>query len=174
LKFEINEGLKQLIQGRLDMARKGKVTYGNDLLGLMLLAFDQNNEKDMKMNKHELSLQALIDECKTFFAAGSETVASLLTWTLLLLAEYYEWQDSARIEILELCGQNINNLDASMISKMKIVSFFKFLFLESYIFNFFNIYIYIYLKKFLYTNWDVNIIFFPKWLKTFVKLWEGA
>jgi PHYB activation tagged suppressor 1 len=115
------------------MARKGKVPYGNDLLGLMLLAFDQNKEKDTKMNKHE-SLQALVDECKTFFAAGSETVASLLTWTLLLLAEYSEWQDSARIEILELCGGNINNLDASMISKMKIVSFFKFLFLESYIY----------------------------------------
>jgi hypothetical protein len=124
------------------MARKGKVPYGNDLLGLMLLAFDQNNEKGTKMSKHELSLQALIDECKTFFAAGSETVASLLTWTLLLLAEYSEWQDSARIEILELCGRNINNLDASMISKMKIVSFFKFLFLESYIhiYNYFSIY----------------------------------
>jgi PHYB activation tagged suppressor 1 len=122
------------------MARKGKVPYGNDLLGLMLLAFDQNKEKDTKINKHELSLQALVDECKTFFMAGSETVASLLTWTLLLLAEYSEWQDSARIEILELCGQNINNLDASMISKMKIVSFFKFLFLESYIYNYFSIY----------------------------------
>jgi hypothetical protein len=122
------------------MARKGKVPYGNDLLGLMLLAFDQNKEKDTKMNKHE-SLQALVDECKTFFAAGSKTVASLLTWTLLLLAEYSEWQDSARIEILELCGGNINNLDASMISKMKIVNFFKFLFLESYIY----IYIYIYI-----------------------------
>jgi cytochrome P450 len=121
LKFEINEGLKQLVQGRLNMARKGKVPYGNDLLGLMLSAFDQNKQKDTKMKKHGLSLQALVDECKTFFLAGSETVASLLTWTLLLLAEYFEWQDSARIEILELCGQNINNLDASMISKMKIV-----------------------------------------------------
>jgi hypothetical protein len=160
LKFEINEGLKQLVQGRLDMAKKGKVPYGNDLLGLMLLAFDQNKEKDTNMNKHELSLQALVDECKTFFATGSETVASLLTWTLLLLAEYSEWQDRARIEILELCGPNINNLDASMISKMKIVSFFKFLFLESYI----------YIIIFLYTNWDVNIKFFPKWLKTFCKI----
>jgi len=140
LKFEINEGLKQLVQGRLNKARKGKVPYGNDLLGLMFSAFDQNKEKDTKMKKHELSLQALVDECKTFFVAGSETLASLLTWTLLLLAEYSEWQDNARIEILELCGQNINNLDASMISKMKIVSFFKFLFLEPYIY----IYIYIY------------------------------
>ncbi len=129
MKFEINEELKQLIQGRLNMARKGKVPYGNDLLGLMLSAFDQNKEKDTKMKKHGLSFQALIDECKTFFLAGSETTASLLTWTLLLLAEYSEWQDRARIEILELCGPNINNLDASMISKMKIVSFFKFLFI---------------------------------------------
>jgi hypothetical protein len=168
LKFEINEGLKQLVEGRLNMARKGKVPYGNDLLGLMLLAFDQNKEKDTKMNKHELSLQALVDECKTFFMAGSETVASLLTWTLLLLAEYFEWQDNARIEVFEICGQNINNLDATMISKMKIVSSFKFLFLESYI------YIYIYIIIFVYTNWDVNIIFFPKWLKTFVNSWEGV
>jgi cytochrome P450 len=84
LKFEINEGLKRLVQGRLDMARKGKVPYGNDLLGLMFLAFDQKKEKDTNMNKHELSLQALVDECKTFFTIGSKTVASLLTWTLLL------------------------------------------------------------------------------------------
>jgi hypothetical protein len=47
--------------------RKGKFPYGNDLLGLMLLALDKNRQKDMDMSKHELSLQALVDECKTFF-----------------------------------------------------------------------------------------------------------
>lgn len=73
------------------------------------------------MSKHELSLQALVDECKTFFLGGSETTSSSLTWTLLLLAEYPEWQECARTEILEVCGCNINNLNATMITKMKIV-----------------------------------------------------
>lgn len=102
----------------------GKFPYGNDLLGLMLLALDKNREKDMDMSKHELSLQALVDECKTFFLGGSETTSSSLTWTLLLLAEYQEWQECARAEILEVCGCNINNLNATMITKMKIVSVF--------------------------------------------------
>jgi cytochrome P450 len=124
LKFEINEGLKQLVQGRQDEVKKGKFPYGNDLLGLMLLALDKNREKDMDTNKHELSLQALVDECKTFFLGGSETTSSMLTWTLLLLAEYPEWQECARTEILEVCGCNINDLNATMIAKMKIVSVF--------------------------------------------------
>lgn len=121
LKFELNEGLKQLVQGRQYEVRMGKFPYGNDLLGLMLLALDKNREKDMDMSKHELSLQALVDECKTFFLGGSETTSSSLTWTLLLLAEYQEWQECARAEILEVCGCNINNLNATMITKMKIV-----------------------------------------------------
>jgi PHYB activation tagged suppressor 1 len=124
LQFELNEGLKQLVQGRQDEVRMGKFPYGNDLLGLMLLALDKNREKDMDMSKHELSLQALVDECKTFFLGGSETTSSSLTWTLLLLAEYQEWQECARAEILEVCGCNINNLNATMITKMKIVSVF--------------------------------------------------
>ncbi len=125
LKFEINEGLKQLVQGRQDEVRNGKFPYGNDLLGLMLLARDKNREKDLlDMSKHELSLQALVDECKTFFLGGSETTSSLLTWTLLLLAEYPEWQERARTEILEACGCNINDLNAMMITKMKTVSVF--------------------------------------------------
>jgi cytochrome P450 len=121
LKFEIDKALKQLVQGRQVVMRKGEVPFEEDLLGLMLLAFHKNGEKDMNKSKHALSLQAIADECKTFFLAGSETVALTLTWTLLLLAEYPEWQECARAEILEVCGHNINNLDAFMLTKMKMV-----------------------------------------------------
>jgi cytochrome P450 len=121
LKFEIDKALKQLVQGRQVVMRKGEVPFEEDLLGLMLLAFHKNGVKDMNKSKHALSLQAIADECKTFFLAGSETVALTLTWTLLLLAEYPEWQDCARAEILEVCGHNINNLDAFMLTKMKTV-----------------------------------------------------
>jgi cytochrome P450 len=122
LKFEIDKALKQLVQGRQVVMRKGEVPFEEDLLGLMLLAFHKNGVKDMNKSKHALSLQAIADECKTFFLAGSETVALTLTWTLLLLAEYPEWQECARAEILEVCGHNINNLDAFMLTKMKMVS----------------------------------------------------
>ncbi len=124
MKFEIDKALKQLVQGRQVVMRKGEVPFEEDLLGLMLLAFHKNGVKDMNKSKHALGLQAIADECKTFFLAGSETVALTSTWTLLLLAEYPEWQECARAEILEVCGHNINNLDAFMLTKMKTVSVF--------------------------------------------------
>lgn len=93
-KFEIDEAFKQLIQGQQDAARKGVVPYGKGLLGVMLSAINENRERDMKNKKHEFCLQALVDECKTLLI-GTETLALVFTWTLLLLAEYPEWQECA-------------------------------------------------------------------------------
>jgi cytokinin trans-hydroxylase len=72
----------------------GVVPYGKDLLEVMLSAIDENRENDMKNKKHEFRLQALVDECKIFLV-GTETLALVFTWTLLLLAEYPEWQECA-------------------------------------------------------------------------------
>jgi cytochrome P450 len=46
----------------------------------------------------QLNFQNLFDECKVLFLTGYATTASHLTWTMLLLAEYPEWQERARIE----------------------------------------------------------------------------
>ncbi|CAM6066140.1 unnamed protein product [Sphagnum tenellum] len=56
-----------------------------------------------------------------FFPTPSyATTSSFLTWTMLLLAEYPEWQERARSEIREVCNFN-NDIDATKLNQMKIV-----------------------------------------------------
>ncbi|KAI5060848.1 hypothetical protein GOP47_0023353 [Adiantum capillus-veneris] len=52
-----------------------------------------------------MGLNELIAECKTFFFAGHETTATLLTFMFLLLATHPEWQERLREEVFELCGR---------------------------------------------------------------------
>lgn len=112
--------LTELIQGRKDQIKKGQSeTYGHDLLGLMILAADE--DASSKGGKVHFDMQALIDECKTFYAAGQETTSTLLTWTVMLLGTHTEWQDRARAEVLEVCGDR--PLDTDAIGKLKVVSF---------------------------------------------------
>ncbi|MCO5561418.1 hypothetical protein L7F22_015039 [Adiantum nelumboides] len=104
LNNRICDGLRQIIQKRIEL---GDVVrgdgYGNDLLGLMLAANKGvlvGKQKDLSMG-----LDELIDECKTFFFAGHETTASLLTFMCLLLAIHPEWQERVREEVFEVCGK---------------------------------------------------------------------
>lgn len=86
----------------------------------MILAADEDysSAKSSGM-KATFDMQSLIDECRTFYFAGHETTAQLLTWTLMLLSTHIEWQDRARAEVVEICGDL--PLDADAISKLKIV-----------------------------------------------------
>ncbi len=123
LKRENDETIKHVIQSRKELAKLGKDAYGNDLLGLMLLAADEDHVKAANGTKHQLTTQDLVEECKHFFFAGYETMNSFLTWTMLMLAEYPEWQERARAEILKVCGPK-NDVDASKLNQLKIVSAF--------------------------------------------------
>ncbi|KAJ1296971.1 hypothetical protein BS78_01G342400 [Paspalum vaginatum] len=69
-------------------------SYGDDLLGLMLEAWSPERQ-DGKLTSKEV-----IDECKTFFAAGQETTANLIIWAMFLLSAHPQWQERVREEVL--------------------------------------------------------------------------
>jgi PHYB activation tagged suppressor 1 len=82
----ITRKITQLIKARI----KGGV-YGDDLLGMMVKA---HRSKDQM-----LSIEDIIGEYKTMFAAGQDTGANLLTWAMFLLSSYPQWQEKLREEV---------------------------------------------------------------------------
>ncbi|KAG5535316.1 hypothetical protein RHGRI_023176 [Rhododendron griersonianum] len=95
LKTEVERLLMEIIQSRKDCAEIGRSSsYGNDLLGMLL--------NEMRRKKSGNTMQLIMDECKTFFFAGHEATALLLTWTVMLLATNPKWQDKVREEVNEL------------------------------------------------------------------------
>ena len=114
------QALKELIQVRKDQIEKGNSeSYGRDLLGLMMLAADEDASDLHRGGNANFDMQSLIGECKTFYFAGHETTSTLLTWTLMLLGTHTEWQDQARAEVLEVCSDR--PVDADAIGKLKVV-----------------------------------------------------
>ncbi|KAI5057311.1 hypothetical protein GOP47_0027326 [Adiantum capillus-veneris] len=108
LNSQIEATISQIITSR------GSSYVGNDLLGILMAA----NRKELQGSQKNLSLsmREIVDECKTFFFAGHETTATLLTWTTMLLASNPEWQEKTREEVLLVCGreapthQSLHNL----------------------------------------------------------------
>ncbi|OMO72110.1 Cytochrome P450 [Corchorus olitorius] len=112
---EIHEAVMGIVQKREEKVLKGEAnSFGTDFLGLLVNSFhdpDKNNR---------LSVQELVDECKTFYIAGQETINSALAWTVLLLAMYPDWQEKARREVIEVFGNQ--NPHSEGIGRLKIVS----------------------------------------------------
>ena len=113
LEKKMRTKLVEIIQPRL--ASKGS-RFGDDLLGLMLEACFMT-EQGEKRDELALTMDEIIDECKTFFFAGHETTSHLLTWTMFLLSLYPEWQERLREEVLRECGRE--NPTADMLGKLK-------------------------------------------------------
>ncbi|KAD4982921.1 hypothetical protein E3N88_19592 [Mikania micrantha] len=98
---KLEQGIKDCI---LEIIRKRgeERSIMNDYLGELLVA--SCDEDDRK----RISVDDMVDECKTFYFAGHETTASLLGWTVFLLATHPEWQEKARQEVLEVFGISAN------------------------------------------------------------------
>ncbi|KAF8641407.1 hypothetical protein HU200_067840 [Digitaria exilis] len=73
LESKVRDTLVAIIDDRMATAKKEEA-YGHDLLGLMLEANACGGED----GKSAMSMDEIIDECKTFFFAGQDTTSHLL------------------------------------------------------------------------------------------------
>ncbi|XP_077226412.1 cytochrome P450 superfamily protein [Tasmannia lanceolata] len=122
---EIKKSLVQLIGRRKEKSGEGKGEgCPKDLLGLMINAGTNNNNNNRAERRSDypstmITVQDIVEECKTFFFAGKQTTSNLLTWTTVLLAMHPEWQEVAREEVLEVCGGSRDIPTKDDIAKLK-------------------------------------------------------
>ncbi|XP_039807106.1 cytochrome P450 709B2-like [Panicum virgatum] len=116
LERKVRDTLMAIIGERLDAAGEAR-GYGTDLLGLMLEANAGGGG-----GKAVMSMEEIIDECKTFFFAGHDTTAHLLTWGMFLLGTHPEWQPRLREEVLRECGGADTPLHGDALNKLKLVT----------------------------------------------------
>ncbi|KAG1327805.1 Cytochrome P450 734A1 [Cocos nucifera] len=109
LNKEIRKSLQKLIQANWVECENSK-----NLLGLMISA--QKNDGEEKME-----IEEIIDECKSFYFAGKETTANLLTWAILLLALHQDWQKKVRDEVTYVCGSH-KYPNGDVLANLKIVN----------------------------------------------------
>lgn len=113
----MRKSIIKMIRYREEKLKEDSDAYGSGFLGLLVRAYKEADEN------LRISLEDVIDECKTFYLGGHETTADLLTWAVLLLAMHTDWQDKARKEVIELFGDKTLTLDDNSIPKMKMVSY---------------------------------------------------
>ncbi|XP_047167797.1 cytochrome P450 734A1-like [Vigna umbellata] len=88
---KMKRSLVKLIDRRKENACGNEITKGaKDLLGLMIGA--------------SVTVDDMVEECKTFFFAGKHTTSNMLTWSTILLAMHPKWQVEAREEVAMVCG----------------------------------------------------------------------
>jgi PHYB activation tagged suppressor 1 len=113
---EIRKNLVTLIGRRQEAADDEKLSgCAKDLLGLMINASSNGGKVS------PITVNDIVEECKTFFFAGKQTTSNLLTWTTVLLAMHPEWQELARQEVLQVCGAH-DIPSREQLAKLKTVS----------------------------------------------------
>ncbi|KAH9625025.1 hypothetical protein KSS87_017320 [Heliosperma pusillum] len=117
---QIEELLTKMIQSRKhEMEIEG--ISKNDLLGILL----ESNKREIEAHDNQkgkgLTTHEVVQECKIFYLAGSETTSALLVWTLISLCIHQTWQDRARDEVLRVIGKD-GKLTLEKLSQLKIVN----------------------------------------------------
>ncbi|CAI0383070.1 unnamed protein product [Linum tenue] len=114
LEKETRDSIRVLIQGN-----SGGLGNSRNLLALLTSSY---RNQDGGKEEEKIGVDDVIDECKTFYFAGKETTAHLLTFALLLLANHPEWQDKLREELFRVCGRRDQPLVAENLRDLKILS----------------------------------------------------
>ncbi|KAL8156862.1 cytochrome P450 72A397-like [Apium graveolens] len=108
---EVKALVTKVVTKRLEQMKKGAKNEG-DMLSLMLEAHQDETNK--------FSLDDVIDECRSFHFAGTESTARSLIWVLYVLSKYPEWQARAREEVLQVFGDQNPNVEG--LNQLKIVT----------------------------------------------------
>ncbi|XP_071690144.1 cytochrome P450 CYP749A22-like [Rutidosis leptorrhynchoides] len=115
LQADIRDIIMQMIKKRENqIASREEESSKTDYLGLLLNAHHDFDES------YKLSLQDIVDDCKSFYFAGQDTIALLLSWASFLLGVHTEWQDKARKEVQQVFGKEKPSLEG--LSRLKTVS----------------------------------------------------
>ncbi|CAN1323538.1 Cytochrome P450 734A6 [Linum perenne] len=111
LEKQTRESIKALIQSNNRVS-------GNSRNLLALLTSPYKNEEG---KEEKLDVEEVIDECKTFYFAGKETTANLITFALLLLSNHPEWQVKAREEVFRVLGDRKSPV-AEILGELKMLN----------------------------------------------------
>ncbi|XP_022148570.1 cytochrome P450 CYP72A219-like [Momordica charantia] len=117
---EINTLLMGIINKRQKAMEKGELGAQSDLLGILLESNLREIEEHGNNKRDGMSIEEVVKECRIFYLAGQETTASLLIWTMLCLSLHKQWQDRARVEVLQVFGNKDPTFDG--LSSLKVVT----------------------------------------------------
>nr|POE61743.1 cytochrome p450 [Quercus suber] len=113
-RWRLDKETRDSVRIIIETNKKAKEDSGN-LLALFLFSY-----KNQDGDEERLGIEEIIDECKTFYFAGKETTANLLTWAIFLLALHQEWRSRAR-EVVSTFGDNGLPV-AEKLNELKIVN----------------------------------------------------
>lgn len=104
---EIDSRLRVIINKRQKSIDSGESFPGDhdDLLGILIESNSRFAQETGNKNRG-MSMEDVIDECKLFYLASSNTTAGLIVWTMVLLCRHPEWQTKARDEVMRIFGDS--------------------------------------------------------------------
>ncbi|KAK3009135.1 hypothetical protein RJ639_013912 [Escallonia herrerae] len=111
---------KQINSVILSMVRaRNQATSEKDLLKSLQEAakrYEDNGDlpSDISCDKF------IVDNCKNIYLAGYDTTATAISWCLVLLAAHPDWQARTRMEVHDICGDNLP--DADKLRSMKVLT----------------------------------------------------